>query len=75
MTLTKGSLASQTIPQPTVIWVDGVAIHPNDCRLWNGLAQETKLLVCPLAYRRRSLWQLGWVWSVGEQQVTIGAGQ
>ena len=33
------SLASQTIPQPTVIWV---AVHPNDCRLGNGLASETK---------------------------------
>ena len=36
------SLASQTIPQPTVIWVDG---GPNDCRLGNGLACETKTRV------------------------------
>ena len=30
------SLATQTIPQPTVI-----AVHPNDCRLRNGLGGET----------------------------------
>ena len=33
------SLASQTIPQPTVI-------GPNDCRLGNGLASETICLQC-----------------------------
>ena len=32
------SLASQPIPQPTVIG----AVHPNDCRLGNGLASETR---------------------------------
>ena len=45
--MTLVSLASQTIPQPTVIWVDGgeglgFRVHPNDCRLGNGLACETR---------------------------------